>query len=207
MPFCFSFCYLVDPTGMIVLPPRLISLAGSRSYLLGLVIEQFLSDQDSPLSKELSRRTACTCLLLLSVHLVSLHHTAFACSMGDKLGELDTSQNPPSYCYSFALAAFLQGLASCLVSVFAFLFIAFMFSLMCFFQRRQSLTRSPENAALNTRNRTPPKSWRNGIWLGFDWNHVRGTKFWGWLFLDPSSFTPSRCSFFFSSLRLYLGTG
>lgn len=117
--------------------------------------------------------------------------------MGDKLGELDTSQNPPSYCYSFAFAAFLQGLASCLVSVFAFLFIAFMFSLMCFFQRRQSLTRSPENAALNTRNRTPPKSWRNGIWLGFDWNHVRGTKFWGWLFLDPSSFTPSRCSFFF----------
>ena len=131
--------------------------------------------------------------------------------MGDKLGELDTSQNPPSYCYSFAFAAFLQGLASCLVSVFAFLFIAFMFSLMCFFQRRQSLTRSPENAALNTRNRTPPKSWRNGIWLGFDWNHVRGTKFWGWLFLDPSSFTPSRCSFFFffpvSLPRDGIGTG
>jgi hypothetical protein len=45
-PFTFRFCCLVDPTGMIGLLPRLISLAVSRSYLLGLVIEQFLSDQD-----------------------------------------------------------------------------------------------------------------------------------------------------------------
>lgn len=76
MPFCFSFCYLVDPTGMIVLPPRLISLAGSRSYLLGLVIEQFLSDQDSPLSKELSRRN---CLHLPAFILCS---SCFASSYG-----------------------------------------------------------------------------------------------------------------------------
>jgi hypothetical protein len=171
-------------------------LAVSRSYLLGLVIEQFLSDQDpSPLAKSCLEEIACTCLLLLSVHPVLLLHTAFACSMGDEVGKLNISQIPSSYCYSFAFAAFLHGLASCLVSVFAFLFIAFLFSLMCFFQRRQSLTRSSENAALNTRNWTPSKIWRNGIWLGFNWNHVRGTRFWDWLFFSPS-FTFSRCSLF-----------
>ena len=132
MPLCFSFCCLVDPPGMIVLP-RLVSLAVPRSYLLGLVIEQI----NTLSAKSCLEETACTCLLLLSVHLVLLLHTAFACSMGDKQGELDISRNPPpSYCYSFAFAAFLQGLASCLVSVFVSPFIAFMFSLMCFFQRR-----------------------------------------------------------------------
>lgn len=41
---------------------------------------------------------------------------------------------------------------------------------------------------------------------GFNWNHVRGTKFWGWLLFSPSLSHPVGVRLCF--LRLfYLGTG
>lgn len=96
MPFCFSFCYLVDPTGMIVLTPTLDIPRRFQILSTWPGNRAILERSRPPISaKSCLEETACTCLLLLSVHLVVLLHTAFACSMGDKLGELDIFQKSP----------------------------------------------------------------------------------------------------------------
>lgn len=154
MPFCFLFCCLVDPSGMIVLPPRLISLAVSRSYLLGLVIEQFLSNQDSISAKSCLEETACTYLpafTICSSCLASLYGIrVFHGRRTRGIGSLPKLPLILLLFIYFCCVLARTGFVPCFrVHV---PFIAFMFSLMCFFQRRRLLTHSPENAALSTRN-------------------------------------------------------